>query len=112
MIFLTNGAIIKNEYNMPFDQHYLIASIAPGYVYISSADEDKWADPDSEMQSCYAVDEIYKKYGKKGFVYEDRLPKVNDVFHEGCVGYHMRAGLHYFSREDWQNVIKFVKKRS
>ncbi|MBQ4110697.1 MAG: hypothetical protein IJC74_07415 [Clostridia bacterium] len=103
---------VNNEYNMPFDQHYLVASIAPRYVYIASADEDKWADPDSEMLTCYAVGGIYEKHRKQGFVCEDRLPQVNDMYHEGCVGYHLRAGLHYFSREDWLKVIKFVKKHS
>ncbi len=102
----------NNESEMPFDQHYLAASIAPRYVYISSAKEDEWADPDSEMLTCVAISEVYEKHGKKGFICEDRLPQVNDEFHEGCVGYHMRAGLHYFSREDWLKVIKFVKKHS
>ena len=40
---------VNNENKMPFDQHYLAASIAPRYVYISSAKEDEWADPASEM---------------------------------------------------------------
>ena len=95
---------------MPFDQHYLAASIAPRMVYVASAKEDTWADPDAEMLTCVAIDEMYKKYEKPGFIYEDRLPQVGDEFHEGDVGYHLRAGLHYFSREDWLKVIKFIKK--
>jgi len=101
----------NNESNMPFDQHYLAALIAPRYVYIASAVEDKWADPDSEMLTCCAISEIYKKFGKKGFIYEDRFPQVNDIFHDGCVGYHLRAGKHYFSREDWLKIISFVRKQ-
>lgn len=98
------------EYEMPFDQHYLAASIAPRMVYVASAKEDTWADPDAEMLTCVAIDEMYKKCGKTGFICEDRLPQVGDEFHEGNVGYHLRAGLHYFSREDWLKVIKFIKK--
>lgn len=101
---------INKEYELPFDQHYLAASIAPRYVYIASAKEDEWADPVSEMLTCVAVSGIYEKYGKKGFVSPDRLPEVGDEFHDGCVGYHFRDGLHYFSREDWNKAIKFVKK--
>ena len=100
----------NNEENMPFDQHFLAASVAPRYVYIASAKEDTWADPDSEMLTCVAVSEVYEKYGKTGFVCPDRLPQVGDEFHEGSVGYHLRAGLHYFSREDWLKVIKFINK--
>lgn len=99
-----------HEDKMPFDQHYLAALIAPRYLYIASAAEDIWADPVSEMLTCVAVSEVYEKMGKKGFVCCDRLPKSGDVYHEGAVGYHLRDGLHYFSREDWQKAMAFMKK--
>lgn len=101
---------IDNEENMPFDQHYLAAVIAPRHLYVASARGDYWADPDSEMLTCVAASEAYEEYGKKGFICEDRLPAVGDVFHEGNIGYHMRDGLHYMGREDWANIMQFVKK--
>ncbi len=97
---------VDNEQAMPFDQHYLVASIAPRRVLIGSASEDKWADPISEMLCCVASSPAFEN----GFVYEDRLPKIGDEFLDGDIGYHMRKGLHYFSREDWQKLIKFVNK--
>lgn len=100
----------NREDEMPFDQHYLLASIAPRYVYVASAKEDEWADPVSEMLSCVSAGKIYKQYGKKGFICKDRLPKIGDEFHKGSIGYHLRDGLHYFSREDWLKVIKFIKR--
>lgn len=100
------------EAEMPFDQHYLAAAIAPRFLYAASAAEDTWADPASEMLTCAAVSEIYETYEKKGLVCADRLPQTGDVFHEGCVGYHMRAGLHYFSREDWIQAMAFIKKHT
>jgi len=100
----------KRETDMPFDQHYLAASIAPRAVYIASAEEDTWADPNHEMLTCVAISEVYEAMGKKGLICEDRLPKAGDEFHEGCVGYHLRSGCHYFSREDWLKVIKFIHK--
>ncbi len=103
---------VNNEYSMPFDQHYLAASIAPRYVYIASAKEDIWADPVSEMLTCVAISDIYEEYGKKGFISEDRLPQIGDEFHKGNVGYHLREGLHYFSREDWLEIIKFARRHS
>lgn len=102
---------INREDEMPFDQHYLSAVIAPRYVYIASAKEDTWADPVSEMLNCCAVSEAYEKYGKKGFICENRLPQAGDEYHEGCVGYHLREGAHYFSREDWQKIMKFVNNK-
>ena len=98
----------NNEENMPFDQHYLVASIAPRKVLIGSASEDKWADPLSEMLCCVASSHAFNK----GFTYEDRPPQINDKFFDGVIGYHMRKGFHYFSREDWLRLIEFVKIHS
>ncbi|MBO5463042.1 MAG: hypothetical protein J6A49_06990 [Clostridia bacterium] len=98
----------NNEDNMPFDQHYLVASIAPRKVLIGSASEDKWADPLSEMLCCVASSPAFVN----GFKYEDRPPQIDDKFFDGDIGYHMRKGLHYFSREDWLRLIEFVNLHS
>lgn len=100
----------NNEDAAEFDQHYLLASIAPRYVYVASAYEDTWADPDSEFLSCVAASEEFEKYGKKGFVCEDRLPEIGDEYHEGTIGYHLRSGVHYFGRTDWMKLMKFIIK--
>jgi len=99
------------EHDMPFDQHYLVASVAPRYAYVASAKEDQWADPVSEMLCCVAAGKRYEEMGLRGFVCEDRLPEVDDVYHDGSIGYHLRAGLHYFSREDWNKLIKFINSK-
>lgn len=65
---------------MPFDQHYLIASIAPRYVCVGSASEDAWADPKSELLGCLAASSAYEKYDKKGFVCDKNLAEVGDCF--------------------------------
>lgn len=104
-------AYAEREDEMPFDQHFLAACIAPRYFYVASAIEDTWADPDSEMLTCVAVSEAYEKEGRAGFICEDRLPKAGDVYHEGCVGYHLRGGSHYFGREDWQKLMAFINKK-
>lgn len=95
---------IDNEDSMPFDQHYLVAGIAPRKVLIGSAAEDHWADPISEQLCCVASSEAFEK----GFVCEKFPAEIGDEFFEGDIGYHLRKGLHYFSREDWLKLIKFV----
>ena len=99
---------VDNEDAMPFDQHFLIAAIAPRYVLVGSADQDSWADPDSEFLGCLAASPAYEKQGARGFVCGDRLPQVDEKYFEGSIGYHMRHGLHYFSRLDWQRLMEFV----
>lgn len=101
----------NRESDMPFDQHYLIASVAPRYAYVASAWEDKWADPASEMLSCVAASGAYEKMGLTGFVCENRLPVIGDEYHDGNIGFHCRAGLHYFSREDWNRLTSFINKK-
>lgn len=102
----------NREAEMPFDQHFLMASIAPRFVYVSSADEDSWADPTSEFLTCAAMDAVYQSFGKCGLVHQNRLPQTGDAFHEGSVGYHLRKGEHYLGREDWNQMIRFVEKHS
>jgi len=98
--------------SMPFDQHYLLASIAPRFVFVGSAEDDEWAGPVSEFLCCAAASPAWEAAGLPGFRCEDRLPQPGDLFSDGTVGYHMRSGPHYFSRLDWQKCITFINKHS
>lgn len=95
---------IDNEYNMPFDQHYLIASISPRRVMVGSASEDLWADPHNEQLSCVAASPAFPK----GFIAPDRFAEVDDIFSEGDIAYHLREGTHYFNRTDWERFTEFL----
>lgn len=101
----------ESEDALPFDQHFLIALTAPRLVYVASAVEDTWADPASEYLSCHAASPVFELYGG-GFDAEDRLPMPNDEFHGGTVGYHLRTGVHYFSRNDWLSFLRFIGKHN
>ena len=103
------AAYVQNEEQMPFDQHWLIAAIAPRYVCVGSASEDIWADPQSEMLACLAASPAFEACGKQGFVCQDRFAEIGEAYLEGSVGYHLREGLHYFSRADWHRLIEFVR---
>ncbi len=97
----------KNESALPIDQHALLALLAPRFAYVGSAAEDSWADPLSEYLSCVAASPAYQLLGVPGFYYPDRFPQSGDSFHQGNIGYHLRHGVHYFSRMDWQQYMKF-----
>ncbi|AEE95892.1 acetylxylan esterase [Mahella australiensis] len=100
----------ERETQMPFDQHFLVAAIAPRYVSAGTAIEDTWADPNKQYLSYVAADDVYKLLGKKGFIHPDRLPDAGDIFHDGTVGFHMRTGTHFHSRYDWLCFMEFMKK--
>ena len=95
---------IGNEAQMPFDQHDLLAAIAPRRVLIGSAAQDFWADPLSEQLACVAASPAFPS----GFTGADRPAKEGEAFLDGDVGYHLRRGRHYFSRADWHQLIRFV----
>ncbi len=95
-----------NEYTdrenfLPFDQHFLLACIAPRKLSLGAAVEDIWADPDSQYLSACAASPAWELLGYKGFVHPDRLPAAEECFDEGSIRFHLRNGSHYFSRTDW-----------
>lgn len=95
------------EDQMPFDQHALLACVAPRGVFIGSAAEDEWADPRSEFLSAFAAGQAYELLGCKGLVTEDRLPEADEQLMEGKIGYMMRSGVHGMSRTDWRAHMEF-----
>ena len=97
-----------NEGAMDFDQHFLLASIAPRFACVGSATEDAWADPVSEYLNCVAAKEAFGG----DFIHEDRLPQADEMFLEGRLGYHLRTGTHYFARPDWHRLITFIKNHN
>jgi hypothetical protein len=103
---------MNNKDAMPFDQHQLLGAIAPRLCYTCSAEEDIWADPQSEYLSCMLAGEACERLGLSGFAGEDRYPETGDTFHEGNIGYHMRAGTHFLSRYDWLKFIGFMDKHT
>lgn len=102
-----------NINGLPVDQHMLLALTAPRYLYISSASEDDWADPDSELLSCKFSNHIYNLYGKKGLeISEDCYDIINNKsYNSGCIGYHRKEGKHCINAEDWNKYLCYFKNK-
>lgn len=99
------------EDNKPYDQAFLLALIAPRLLCVGSAESDHGADPESEFLTSLWASQAWKLLGHEGLVPGDRLPVPGDAFFKGNVGYQLRAGKHYFSREDWQSYIRFMNEK-
>ena len=95
---------------LPFDQHMLLALVAPRAVFVGAAVEDVWADTNNQYLACVASSPVWELYGKRGFLSPDRFPEVGDGFYEGSVGYHLRAGSHFHSRTDWLTYMKAAER--
>lgn len=99
------------EETMPFEQHWLLAAIAPRLVCIGSAAGDEWAGPSHEYLSCVAASPAWTEKGHTGFVCPDRMAVPGDVFSAGDISYHYRGGKHYLSREDWKRYMDFLDSK-
>lgn len=98
------------ESSMAFDQHQLIATIAPRSVYIASASNDKWADPLGELLSGHHASKAFELFGLKGLEAKE-LPAVNTPIGQGSIGYHLRQGDHDMLLYDWQQFMAFAKRQ-
>ena len=102
----------EKNYSDEFDQHYLLAAIAPRYLMVISADYDDWADPVSEQLCCAAAGGMWEKYGKRGFVHNDAILAAREVLNEGSVAYYRHSGHHFLSYHNWLQLIAFMKKNA
>lgn len=95
---------------MPFDQHFLLAAIAPRYVCVGSAQEDFWAAPVHEQASCIGASPAWELHGRAGYVGKREPAVPGDDFAAGDIGYHLRSGIHFLGRGDWLSYMAYIKK--
>ncbi len=97
-----------NEASMPFDQHELIAMMAPRHVYVASAQEDQWADPKGEFLATSLASPAFELYGMEGLGTLEWPGIHQPIMHD--VGYHIRAGVHDVTDYDWERYMDFCDR--
>ena len=81
--------------------------MAPRLVYVASATEDDWADPEGEFLSCVHAEPVYRLYGLQGLGVAE-MPKPEEPLHSGHIGYHLRTGKHDLTQYDWNCYMDFA----
>ena len=99
----------NREDYMPFDQHELVALVAPRPIYIASAEDDNWSDQKGEFLGGKGAEEVYALYGLKG-IGTDEMPAVDTPYMDGQIAYHIRKGPHAVLPYDWEQFLKFADK--
>jgi hypothetical protein len=95
---------------LPFDQHELLALIAPRPLYVGSADDDLWSDPRGEFLACVAASPVYEMLGATG-IGTDVMPPLDTPAASGHIGYHVRRGRHAFTDYDWHRYLDFLDRQ-
>lgn len=101
----------EREEDMPFDQHFLLAAIAPRPLAVGAAQEDEWADPVSQMLGCMAAAPAWRLLGREAFAEPYEMLRPGYALQNGWIGFHIRSGGHFFSRWDWKQYLAFFAKR-
>jgi hypothetical protein len=98
-----------NESMLPFDQHELLALIAPRPLYVESGSEDRWSDPHGEFLGLANAAPVYQLYGYEGFA-PSEWPAVEHPVSKGRNGYHIRDGRHEILLYDWLQYLDFADR--
>ena len=98
-----------NERAMPFDQHLLVAAIAPRRLLVQGFNE-AWFDTKGEWLSCVAASPVWTFLGRPGLP-EGGFPANYDTRAVGpYLGYVRRGGRHGLSGHDWNWLLDFADR--
>ena len=80
------------EEELPFDEHFMKALVAPRVLFVSEAASDMWANPVGSWMTTMAAKEVYKFLGAKENVY-----------------WYYRKGYHYHKVEDVLHLVNIIR---
>ncbi len=87
---------VNRDDALPFDQHQLLALMAPRLLCVGSGSTDHWAGPAGERESCVLASPAWEAQGKKGLA------------DGGSVSYHKHEGGHGLRADDWKVYLDFA----
>ena len=104
------AAFAGRDAGLPFDQHQLLALVAPRKLYVSSATLDPWAGQPGEFLAAKAASPAWRAAGRGGLPDDAAFPAPDVPLFGDGVAYHVHAGPHTVSAADWDRWIDFAEK--
>lgn len=89
------------EHALPFDQHQLVALVAPRGYHGGDGVKDTWADPRGSWLSLVEASKVWALSGTTPAL-KDNMPPVGELLVSGPLAYHVRAGGHDLTALDWK----------
>lgn len=87
-----------------YDQHMLLALIAPRPVLLGNARRDVWSDPNGAFRAAMGADPVYELYGAKGLD-QSSLKSYEPA---ADIAFWIRPGTHGVVKEDWPAFFRFL----
>ena len=95
------------EHELPCDQHWSMALVAPRGLYLASATNDLWAGPQGEWATLQAALPAWQAREVEVLGAEDFPPQAESRGHGTAVGFHLRPGAHAILTWDWMRFLDF-----
>lgn len=89
---------------LPFDQHHLLALIAPRPLFLGNARRDVWADPNSSYRAAYAASAVWRGFGETGL--KDDMTHFDPA---ADIAFFLRPGGHSIVDDDIEAFLAFLK---
>ncbi|MBC7769837.1 MAG: hypothetical protein H7124_13730 [Phycisphaerales bacterium] len=87
-----------------FDQHLLLALLAPRPVLLGNAGLDRWSDPAASFAAARSASDAYALFGRDGLAQDDmRLPQL-----AADIAFYVRPGGHGVRSSDWDRALDFL----
>ena len=94
---------------LPFDQHCLVALVAPRPVLFSNAVEDEWANPRGPVRGAEGRRPGLQAARRRRPGSAKKMPEPNKLI-DSTLGYYIRPGKHSMTKGDWKVFLDFADK--
>jgi hypothetical protein len=94
---------------LPFDQHCLVALMAPRPVLLANAVEDQWANPAGQFEMLQRAEPVYRLL-KAGRLEAQQMPETGKLV-DSKLGYYIRPGKHSMTKADWKVFLDFADRQ-